>query len=94
MEIGSAAEIVKNAKHPYTKALLDIMPIPGKTLTGKRKILEGETPNASSEIRGCKFCGRCPYVMGICKETEPEYIEVSPGHQVYCHRMKEETEDE
>ena len=94
MEIGSAAEIVKNAKHPYTKALLDIMPIPGKTLTGKRKILEGETPNASSEIRGCKFCGRCPYVMDICKETEPEYIEVSPGHQVYCHRMKEETEDE
>lgn len=94
MEIGSAADIVKNAKHPYTRALLDIMPIPGKTLTGKRKILEGETPNASSEIRGCKFCGRCPYVMDICKETEPEYIEVSPGHQVYCHRMKEETEDE
>ena len=94
MEIGSAKEIVKNAKHPYTKALLDIMPIPGKTLTEKIKILEGETPNASSEIKGCKFCGRCPYVMDICKETEPEYVEVSPGHQVYCHMMKEETKGE
>ena len=91
MEIGSAGEIVKNAKHPYTKALLDIMPIPGKILTEKRKILEGETPNASSDIKGCKFCGRCPLAMDICKEAEPDYYEAEPGHLIMCHRMKEES---
>ena len=32
--------------------------------------------------------------MDICKETEPEYIDVNPGHQVYCHKMKEEIKGE
>ena len=90
MEIGSAKEIVKEARHPYTKALLDVMPVPGKTLTGKRKILEGETPNASSDIKGCKFCGRCPLAVERCFNEEPEYTEVSPGHLVYCHKIKED----
>lgn len=39
MEIGTAHEIIKNPKHPYTQALLDIMPVPGKVLTEKRRIL-------------------------------------------------------
>ena len=56
MEIGTADEIVNNPKHPYSKVLLGIMPVPGKVLTEKRKILEGETPNAGVEIKGCKFC--------------------------------------
>ncbi len=90
MEIGSAKEIVKEARHPYTRALLDVMPVPGKTLTGKRKILEGETPNASSDIKGCKFCGRCPLAVERCFNEEPEYTEVSPGHLVYCHKIKED----
>ena len=86
MEIGTADEIVNNPKHPYSKALLGIMPVPGKVLTGKRKILEGETPNAGVEIKGCKFCGRCPEVMPKCHEIEPENIEISPGHFVMCHK--------
>lgn len=94
MEIGTADEIIHNAKHPYSKALLEIMPVPGKQLTGKRNILEGETPNAGAVIKGCKFAGRCPAVMDICKETEPENIEVEPGHFVMCHRCSLEPEDQ
>lgn len=86
MEIGTAHEIIKNPKHPYTQALLDIMPVPGKVLTEKRRILEGETPNAGTEVRGCKFCGRCPVAMEICGQVEPENTEVSPGHFVMCHK--------
>lgn len=86
MEIGTADEIVNNPKHPYSKALLAIMPVPGKILTEKRNILEGETPNAGVEIKGCKFCGRCPEVMEKCHTTEPENVEVSPGHFVMCHK--------
>lgn len=86
MEIGTADEIVSDPKHPYSKALLDIMPVPGKVLTEKRKILEGETPNAGAEVTGCKFCGRCPEVMDICSKEEPENIEISPGHFVMCHK--------
>jgi len=92
MEIGTADEIVNNPKHPYSKALLGIMPVPGKVLTGKRKILEGETPNAGVEIKGCKFCGRCPEVMPKCHEIEPENIEISPGHFVMCHKYSDKQE--
>lgn len=87
MEIGTSEQIVNNTLHPYSKALLNIMPIPGKILTEKRKILEGETPNAGSVIKGCKFCGRCPEAMDICHEVEPVEKEVEPGHFVLCHKF-------
>ena len=86
MELGTAEQIVKHTLHPYSKALLSIMPVPGRVLSEKRQILEGETPNAAAVVKGCKFCGRCPVAMDICKETEPEYKEAEKGHYVYCHR--------
>ncbi|MGN1333516.1 MAG: ABC transporter ATP-binding protein [Anaerovoracaceae bacterium] len=86
MELGTAEQIVKHALHPYSKALLAVMPVPGKVLTEKRQLLQGETPNAATEIKGCKFCGRCPAAMEICREKEPEYKELEKGHFVYCHR--------
>lgn len=86
MEMGTAQQIVKHALHPYSRALLSIMPVPGKILTEKRKLLEGETPNAAAVIKGCKFCGRCPEAMEICREAEPPYKEIEKGHFVYCHR--------
>ena len=90
MEIGTADQIVHNTKHPYSKALLNIMPVPGKVLTEKRQILEGETPNAGAVIKGCKFCGRCPEAKAICSEVEPENIEIEPGHFVMCHKYSGE----
>jgi len=86
MEMGTADQIVKHALHPYSKALLEVMPVPGRRLTEKRKILQGETPNAAAVIKGCKFCGRCPEAMEICREEEPPYKEMEKGHFVCCHR--------
>ena len=86
MELGTADQIVKHALHPYSKALLSVMPVPGKLLSGKRQILEGETPNAAADIKGCRFCGRCPVAMEICKEQEPQHKMVEEGHVVSCHR--------
>lgn len=86
MELGTADQIVKHALHPYSKALLSVMPVPGKLLSGKRQILEGETPNAAADIKGCRFCGRCPVAMEICKEQEPQHKMVEEGHFVSCHR--------
>ena len=85
MEMGTADEIINNAKHPYAKALLNIMPIPGKQIEGKREILEGETPNATANIHGCKFCSRCPMRQEICEAKEPELKEIAPGHVCACH---------
>ena len=85
MEMGTADEILKDARHPYSKALINIMPIPGKMIDSGRQILEGETPSAAVDIKGCKFCARCPAKQAICETEEPELKEISPGHVCACH---------
>ena len=88
MEIGSSDQIINLPRHPYTKALLDVMPKPGIKLTEKRHILKGETPSASEDIPGCNFNARCPLANGICFEKEPQMHEVEKGHLVACYFAK------
>lgn len=90
MEIGTADEIIKEGLHPYTQALMAIMPVPGEVRKGARPVLEGETPNAAVQIRGCKFSSRCPRATDRCKTEEPELMELSPGHSVACFPVQEE----
>jgi oligopeptide/dipeptide ABC transporter ATP-binding protein len=90
MEIGTADEIIKEGLHPYTQALMAIMPVPGEVREGARPVLEGETPNAAVQIRGCKFSSRCPRATDRCKTEEPELMELSPGHSVACFPVQEE----
>lgn len=87
MEIGTADQIIKDCRHPYAKALMDVMPIPGMTRKGDRMILKGDIPSAASEIPGCKFHSRCPYATELCKTTPPELIEVEESHRVACHHL-------
>lgn len=84
MEIGSADQIIKGGVHPYTKALTAIMPIPGVNKGRKREVLQGETPNASVEIKGCKFSGRCPAASAECMKEQPVLREIEPGHYAAC----------
>ena len=90
MEIGNSDVIIKEGLHPYTQALMAIMPVPGEIRTGERPVLEGETPNAAIEISGCKFCSRCPKVMERCWKSEPAPKEISPGHWIACFLFSEE----
>lgn len=85
VEIGCSDQIIRDPRHPYTKALLDVMPKPGIKLTKKRNILKGETPSATDVIRGCRFNSRCPLAQGICFEAEPQVQEIETGHLVACY---------
>lgn len=85
MEIGASDQIIHDPRHPYTKALLDVMPKPGIKLTKKRNILKGETPSASEVVRGCKFNSRCPLAKEICFQEQPPMQVVADGHQVACY---------
>ena len=80
--------------HPYTQALLSAVPEPDPTVESKteRVILQGDVPSPSNPPRGCNFCTRCPVVMDICKQIDPEFREAATGHHVACHRFTE-TED-
>jgi peptide/nickel transport system ATP-binding protein len=77
VEIGSASEIFKNPKHPYTQALISAIP----TLHDKKKIafIKGNPPNLAHAPAGCRFFERCPHAMNICKEEPPEIATETGG---------------
>ncbi len=68
VEIGETEEVVANPQHPYTKALISVIPVPDPTTKRERTILTGETPNPAAIPTGCRFHPRCPEVMDICSE--------------------------
>ena len=89
VESTESVELYKNPQHPYTKALLSAVPIPDPIVEEQRKriILKGDVPSPVNPPKGCNFNTRCPEVMDICYEKEPEYKEVSSEHWVACHRV-------
>ena len=90
VEVSEKREIFKDPLHPYTKALLDAVPIPDPTRHRQNTPLTGSIPSPMNVPAGCRFNTRCPYVMDVCSQTEPELLEVSKGHLVSCHLYPEE----
>ncbi|HET8628344.1 MAG TPA: dipeptide ABC transporter ATP-binding protein [Thermomicrobiales bacterium] len=87
VELADRDELYENPLHPYTKALLSAVPIPDPVVEKKREriILTGDVPSPINPPSGCHFHTRCPYVMDICKEDEPAFIDQGAGHYVACH---------
>ena len=92
VEIGPAAEIYANPRHPYTQALLSAVPEPDPSIQGKREriVLKGDVPSPAKPPKGCNFCTRCPKVMELCLTEKPDTREVAPGHFVACHLLNSE----
>ena len=84
VEIGKTTDVLANPQHPYTKALLSVVPVPNPRLRRERVILQGETPNPIHLPSGCRFHPRCPVVMERCKTDDPVYADVGNGHQAAC----------
>jgi oligopeptide/dipeptide ABC transporter ATP-binding protein len=92
VEIGPAEEVLLRPRHPYTKALLDVVPEAGGI---DRPILKGEPPDPTRVPPGCRFHPRCPVVasghaatLGIearCKGEDLGLEELAPGHLAACY---------
>jgi oligopeptide transport system ATP-binding protein len=88
VELTTRFELYDNPLHPYTQALLSAVPIPDPVVEEKRRriILEGDVPSPASPPVGCNFNTRCPVVMDICHQQEPDFVDQGGGHWVACFR--------
>ncbi|MEP6895331.1 MAG: ABC transporter ATP-binding protein [Chloroflexota bacterium] len=84
VEIGSMREVLKDPKHPYSHALLSVIPVPNPRLRKKRIILQGETPSPIHIPSGCRFHPRCPVALDKCKQSDPQLIKINDQHEAAC----------
>ncbi len=84
VEIGQTLEVLQNPQHPYTKALLSVVPVPNPRLRRERVILQGETPDPIELPSGCRFHPRCPVAFDQCKLVDPPTVQVTAEHSVAC----------
>ena len=84
VEEGPAHEVVKNPKHPYTKALIDSIPVPDPEFAHDESAIKltGEPPSAVNPPKGCRFRPRCPFAGEECK-VQPMLTDET--HRVACH---------
>ncbi len=94
VEDGPTASVLKNPHHPYTKALLSVVPVPNPTLRRQRVILQGETPNAAEIPSGCRFHPRCPMSRPDCALVDPPRLPVGDGHSAACLLLTSESSPE
>jgi oligopeptide/dipeptide ABC transporter ATP-binding protein len=85
VEVGDTSEIFNNPRHPYTRILIDSVPVPDPTAIREHSILVGEIPSATAPPKGCRFHTRCPLRSKICELEEPQLIMINNVHEVACH---------
>lgn len=86
VEQGTLKDLLTEPLHPYTKALIQAIPIPDPKLRSTRALILKETspPSPVEKPPGCPLSDRCPFVTELCKKEEPVLESVSSNHRVAC----------
>lgn len=91
VELGNCDDVFEKPLHPYTRALIDAIPIadPEQARRRPRTTLQGDIPDPAAPPSGCNFRTRCPYASSLCQQLEPEpnNLDIDGGapHWVACH---------
>ena len=87
-EIGDSELIYQQPVHPYTRFLINAIPVADPKLRNVEKpLLQGEIPSPVNPPAGCRFHTRCPYATEKCRTQEPMLRQVK-GRMVACHEAE------
>ena len=95
VEIGTAAEVIGSPRHPYTKALVSVIPVPEAGAAEEQIVLRGETPSARNVPQGCRFHPRCWRYEALgrpeaCVTRDPV---LEGAHGTACHFPLDQEEE-
>ncbi len=93
VEEGPAREVIEHPRHPYTAALVSVVPEADPRRLPQREILSGETPDATRIPAGCRFHPRCPVRLPSCSKLDQPLEQARgavPGHRAACIHAREE----
>lgn len=90
VETGSVAEVFANPKHPYTKGLLNSVPVNAER-GAHLKSIGGAPPDLHSIPEGCVYQARCPLASDVCRSTRPTLAPVGARRKSACHFPEEVT---
>jgi oligopeptide transport system ATP-binding protein len=95
VELADGKTIYQDPLMPYTKALISAVPIPDPKIEAGRVriVLEGDVPSPINPPSGCRFHTRCPYAVDLCREVEPQLVQIKPRHFAACVRISPEEPD-
>lgn len=87
VEVGNTCDIFENPLHPYTRVLIDSVPVPDPNAVREHSVLVGEIPSATAPPKGCRFHTRCPSRKEYCDQKEPHLVRVGPDRMVACNSI-------
>ncbi|WP_107840168.1 ABC transporter ATP-binding protein [Metasolibacillus meyeri] len=88
IEEGATGELFEQPLHPYTRGLIDSLP---KLYEEQDELqtIEGSVPSPYKYPVGCRYADRCPFARELCREAQPELIEMAEGRKVRCYQYSE-----
>jgi oligopeptide/dipeptide ABC transporter ATP-binding protein len=90
VEIGSREVVLNRPAHPYTRALIDAIPVEHPAQRRKRIAMRGEPLSPIDPPAHCHLVSRCPFARPICSEIPADLVEAMPGHATRCVRFQRE----